>query len=80
MNKIEEVEIVFKEIGYELIGYETVYMISTASDVPGLPLWLGKDLTLTRVKENIGFVRSLRRAGVLMEKIFNGEIREGIRG
>ena len=75
MNKVEEVEIVFKEI-----GYETVYLISTASDVPNLPLWLGKDLTLTRVEGNIGFVRSLRRAGVLMEKIFNGEIREGIRG
>lgn len=83
MNKVEEVEIVFREIisveNDELVK-TTVYILSTTSDVDGLPLWLGKDLTLTRVKGNIGFVRSLRRAGVLMEKIFKGEIREGIRG
>ena len=57
---------------------EKIYFISTPSSRDGMPLFLTKDMSLTRVKANKAFVRDLNKVSKLAGKIFAGEIREGI--
>jgi len=55
-----------------------LYFIYAQGESPHIKLWLGKDLSLTRVKANRGFVRDMRKAFKLANLILDGKIREGI--